>query len=67
MSRQRDIHAAVMFNRGAIAHFEDLALDLMSRHQVELDVVEAHKLADEYEATWELKLQLEELVKRATR
>lgn len=64
---KRDIHAAVMFNRGAIAHFEDLALDLMAKHRDELDPVEAKKLADEYEATWDLKGQLEELVRRAQR
>jgi hypothetical protein len=64
---KRDIHAAVTYNRGAIAHFEQVALDLMARHTAETDPVEAEKLADEYEACWELKCQLEHLVQRATR
>ena len=64
---RRDLHAAVMYNRGAIAHFEDVGLDLLARHRVELDPVESTKLADEYEAVWELKGQLEELVLRAQR
>lgn len=63
----RDIGAATHLIRGQICALEQLALDLMAAHNTALDPVEQVKLADEYEACWELKTQYEDILRRAHR
>lgn len=63
----RDIGAATHLIRGQIVQLEQTALDLMAAHTAALDPVEGVKLADEYEACWELKTQYEEILRRVNR
>lgn len=66
----RDISAATHLIVGQVVQLEQIALDLMAQHTAALqhdDPAEAQKLADEYEACWELRAQYDEILRRTAR